>query len=350
VASANRIPPGSDATEVPVSESQHGETGRGDASDPPDLRVVAGPPPLRDPLVLAGTGVTGFAMGIAEVIPGFSGGTVALVAGIYERLIAAIRQGARVLSLLLRGRVGDAVAALQAIDWLFLGVLLAGMLTAVFTLAGALERLIVERPVELSAVFLGLVLGAAVVASRQLREPTPWHVLLGVVAAAVAFVGLGVSPGTITDPSLGLVLVGGAVAISAWILPGVSGSFLLLVLGLWPTIVSAIADRDLLLLGVFAIGCGIGLAVFSTLLHWLLARAHDAVLAVLLGLMVGSVRILWPWPSDDGIGSPTLGAPEADTALLAFALGLAAFALVWMFGLAASAVERRRSGRTDEVH
>jgi putative membrane protein len=333
-----------------VSESQHGDDDRADASDPTDLRVVAGPPPLRDPLSLAGTGVTGFAMGIAEVIPGFSGGTVALVAGIYERLIAAIRQGARVLSLLLRGRVGDAVTALKAIDWLFLGVLLAGMLTAVFTLAGALEALIVERPVELSAVFLGLVLGAAVVASRQLRDPTPWHVLLGVVAAAVAFVGLGVSPGTITDPSLGLVLVGGAVAISAWILPGVSGSFLLLVLGLWPTIVGAIADRDLLLLGVFAIGCGIGLAVFSTLLHWLLARAHDAVLAVLLGLMVGSVRILWPWPSADGIGSPTLGAPEADTALLATALGLAAFALVWMFGLAASAVERRRSRRTDAVH
>ena len=331
--------------------SEHHDSGaHGDAvTDDPHRRVVAGPPPMRDPLALTGTGVTGFAMGIAEVVPGFSGGTVALVAGIYERLIAAIRQGARALSLLLRGRASDAMAALWAIDWLFLGALLVGMLTAVFTLASALERLIDERPVELSAVFLGLVLGAAVVASGQLRSPTPWHVLFGGVAAAVAFVALGVSPGTIEDPSLLLVLVGGAVAISAWILPGVSGSFLLLVLGLWPAVIGAVADRDVLLLGVFAIGCGVGLAVFSTLLHWLLARAHDAVLAVLLGLMVGSVRILWPWPSAEGIGSPTLGAPEGDTALLALALGLGAFALVWMFGLAASAVERRRSTRPADV-
>jgi putative membrane protein len=332
-----------------VSESLDGGGGRDAASADDHLRVVAGPPPMRDPLVLAGTGVTGFAMGVAEVIPGFSGGTVALVAGIYERLIGAIRQGARVLSLLVRGRVNDAMAALRAIDWLFIGVLLAGMLVAVFTLASSLERLIDQRPVELSSVFLGLVLGAAVVASRQLRSPTGWHVLLGVVAAAVSFAALGISPGTIADPSLLLVFVGGAIAISAWILPGVSGSFLLLVLGLWPAIVSAIADRDVLLLAVFALGCGIGLAVFSTLLHWLLARAHDAVLAVLLGLMVGSVRILWPWPSTDGIGSPTLGAPEEDTALLALALGLGAFALVWMFGLAASAVERRRSRPADAV-
>lgn len=332
-----------------MSESQDGGRRPEAASDTHAPPAAAVPPPLRDPLALAGTGVTGFAMGIAEVVPGFSGGTVALVAGIYERLIAAIRQGARVLSLLLRGRVTDALAVVQAIDWLFLGALLAGMLTAVFTLASALERLIEERPVELSAVFLGLVLGAAVVASRQLRSPAPWHLPLGLLAAVVAFVALGVSPGTIDDPSLVLVFVGGAVAISAWILPGVSGSFLLLVLGLWTAVIGAVADRDVLLLGVFALGCVVGLAVFSTLLHWLLARAHDAVLAVLLGLMVGSVRILWPYPSDEGIGNPALGAPEGDTALLALALGLAAFALVWMFGLAASAVERRRSTRHADV-
>jgi putative membrane protein len=329
-----------------VSRSGDGGSDREAVGDT-DLQVVAGPPPLRDPVALAGVGATGFAMGIAEVIPGFSGGTVALVAGIYERLIAAIRQGARVLSLLVRGRVPDAVAAFRALDWWFLGVLLVGMLTAVFTLAGALQRLLEERPVELSAVFLGLVLGAAVVASRQLRAPSPWHVLLGVSAAAVAFAGLGVSPGTISDPSLLLVLAGGAVAISAWILPGVSGSFLLLVFGLYPAVVGAVADRDLVVLGVFALGCAVGLAVFSTLLHWLLARAHDAVLAILLGLMVGSVRILWPWPSADGVGSPELGAPEGETALLAFALALAAFALVWMVGLAGSALDRRRTQPAD---
>lgn len=305
--------------------------------------------PMRGPLALTGTGVTGFAMGVAEVVPGFSGGTVALVAGIYERLIATIRQGVRTLSLLVRGRPRDALGAFVAIEWPFLLTLLVGMLVAVFTLAAQLETLVEERPVELSAVFLGLVLGAALVASRQLRAPTPWHVLVGVVAAALAFVGLGVSPGTIDEPSLLLVLAGGAIAISAWILPGVSGSFLLLVLGLWPAVVGAVADRDIGLLLVFAIGCAIGLAAFSTLLNWLLVRAHDVVLAALLGLMVGSVRILWPYPSGEGLGNPELGAPEGDTMFLALALALAAFALVWMFGLAASAVERRRLRRSPAV-
>jgi putative membrane protein len=305
--------------------------------------------PMRHPLALAGTSVAGFAMGVAEVVPGFSGGTVALVAGIYERLVATIRQGARSASLLLRGRPHDALRAFTAIEWPFVGVLLVGMLLAVFTLAGRLERLIEERPVELSAVFLGLVLGAAVVASRQLRAPTPWHVLVGVVAAAVTFVALGVSPGTIDDPALLLIFVGGALAVSAWILPGVSGSFLLLVLGLYPAVVGAVADRDLLVVAVFVLGCGVGIAAFSTLLNWLLARAHDVVLAALLGVMVGSVRILWPYPSDEGLGNPALGAPEGDTVFLALALALAAFALVWMFGLAASAVERRRAGRPAET-
>jgi putative membrane protein len=305
--------------------------------------------PMRHPLALAGTSVAGFAMGVAEVVPGFSGGTVALVAGIYERLVATIRQGARSASLLLRGRPHDALRAFAAIEWPFVGVLLVGMLLAVFTLAGRLERLIEERPVELSAVFLGLVLGAAVVASRQLRAPTPWHVLVGVVAAAVTFVALGVSPGTIDDPALLMILIGGALAVSAWILPGVSGSFLLLVLGLYPAVVGAVADRDLLVVAVFVLGCGVGIAAFSTLLNWLLARAHDVVLAALLGVMVGSVRILWPYPSDEGLGNPALGAPEGDTVFLALALALAAFALVWMFGLAASAVERRRAGRPAET-
>jgi putative membrane protein len=309
-------------------------------------RPVEALAPMRRPLLLVGTAVAGYAMGVAEVVPGFSGGTVALVAGIYERLIANIRQGAHALALLLRGRPPAALRAVAAMEWLFIGFLLTGMVVALVTVASGLRALIDERPVETSAVFLGLVLGASVLAARRLREPTALHVLLGVVSAAGFFVLLGLSTGAIAEPALVLVFAGGAVAICAWILPGVSGSFLLLVIGLYAAVLDALADLDLLVLGVFALGCVAGLAAFSTLLNWALARFHDVVMAILIGLMVGSARVLWPWPADQGIGNPELGAPEGDAVFLAIALGLAAFALVWMFGLVTSGLERRRDRRS----
>ena len=300
--------------------------------------------PVRRPVALLGTLVTGGVMGAAEVVPGFSGGTVALVAGIYERLIANIRQGARTLSLLVRARPRDAWRALLVIDWPFIIVLGVGMLGVLFTVVGPLRELLETRPMEMSSVFLGLVLGAAVVAGRRLREGRARHFLVVVAAAALSFIGLGYSPGTIADPNLLLIVAGGAIAVTAWILPGVSGSFLLLIMGLYPTVVTAAADRDLGILILFAIGCVLGLAAFSTFLNWLLARAHDLVLAALIGLMVGSVRVLWPWPSEAGVGgSAELGAPVGTEAFLALALALVAFSLVYMGGLSASAVQRSRA-------
>ncbi len=304
--------------------------------------------PMRRPAALVGTFVAGGFMGAAEIVPGFSGGTVALVSGIYERLIVNIRLGARALSLLVRARPRDALRALALIDWLFIAVLSVGMFGVLFTLVGPMRTLLEERPVEMSSVFLGLVLGAAVVAARRLRTPAAWQLPVVVAAAAATFVVLGFSPGTVSDPNLLFIVVGGAVAVTAWILPGVSGSFLLLVLGLYPTVIAAAADRDLGVLAIFAIGGVLGLASFSTALNWLLARAHDAVLAVLLGFMVGSVRVLWPWPSEAGVGgSAELGAPEGSEALLAFALALVAFSLVYMGGLTASAVQRWRDRRAE---
>lgn len=297
--------------------------------------------PLRGPLAIGGTAIAGFTMGMVEVVPGFSGATVALVAGIYERMVVTIRQGARVLSLLIRGRGRDAVRALAAIDWAFAIALSVGLLGALFTLAPALGRLIEEHPVEMQAVFLGMVLGAATVAARRLRGTSPWYVLIGVVAAALTFVGLGYSEGTVVDPSPLLLFLGAMVAVCAWILPGVSGAFLLLVLGLYPAVLAALTDRDLVAILVIAAGCVIGLALFSTVLNWALLRAHDLVLSFLVGLMVGSVRVLWPWPAAEGIGSPTLGAPDGGSVFLVAALGLGSFAVVWMFGLMTAAVERR---------
>jgi len=323
----------------PLDEIPDGELPLEDLVPERPLEAMA---PMRRPAALVGTFVTGGVMGAAEVVPGFSGGTVALVAGIYERLVANVRQGARTLSLLVRARPRDAWRALLAIDWLFVLVLGVGMLTVLFSVVGPLSALLEDRPVEMSAVFIGLVLGAAVVASRRLRTPSPLHLGVTLLAAAVTFVALGFSPGTIDQPNLLFLMFGGAVAVTAWILPGVSGSFLLLLMGLYPAVVAAAADRDLGILALFAIGCVLGLAAFSTALNWLLARAHDLVLAALIGLMVGSVRVLWPWPSEAGVGgSAELGAPVGSEVFLAAALALTAFALVYMGGLSATAVQRR---------
>lgn len=308
-------------------------------------RPVEAAAPVRGPLPLLGTGVAGLLMGTADVMPGFSGGTVALVVGIYERLIANVRQGARGLSLLVRRRPQDAVRAVLAIEWPFVAALLGGILVAIFTLAGTLRLLIEEQPVLLNSAFFGLVLGAAVVAAREVRSPAAWHSLVGIVAAVLTFIGLGFGDGGLLSPSPLTFLVGGALAISAMILPGVSGSFLLVVLGLYEGVIDAAADRDLVLLAIFAVGCVAGLAGFSTLLNWLLARFHDVVLVVLIGLMVGSARVLWPYPSDAGFTSQELGPPEGTGSLLALAVALTAFALVWMLSLLATGVQRRRARR-----
>lgn len=307
-----------------------------------DPKVVASRPPeaAGGPRSLAAILATGFAMGCADVVPGFSGGTVALVAGIYERLIANVRQGARTLSLLLRGRLRDAWAALLAVEWLFLTTLLAGIVTAIVALASLLHRLLEEHPVLMSAVFFGLILGATVVAARELRRPAPHHAVLVAGAAAVTFVALGVRSGTVDDPSLLVVFAAGAVAICAMILPGVSGAFLLLLLGLYTHVIGAVHGRDLAFLAVLALGCLVGLASFSTLLNWLLRRYHDLVLAVLLGLMLGSVRVLWPWPSDLGIGNAQLGAPVAAEVPGALAGAVSAAAVV--VGLGVLATRRSR--------
>lgn len=290
------------------------------------------------PLVTFGVG---FGMGTADLVPGFSGGTVALVSGIYQRLVANVRQGAHALSLAARGRPRAAFGAVGRIEWGFVGALLAGILTAVLTLAQLLESRLEAAPIAMSALFLGLVLGATVVARAELRAPSGRHLAIAVGVAAVTFVGLGFGAGSLNDPGLPVLFVAGAVAICAMILPGVSGSFLLLLLGVYTPVLAAVADRDLLTLAVFGAGCVVGLASFSTLLHWLLRHHHDVVLAALLGLLVGSARVLWPWPSTGGVGDATLGAPTGDVAIpVALAVG-GALAVVVLGGLA------RRATRAD---
>ena len=279
----------------------------------------------------------GFLMGMADAVPGVSGGTIALLVGIYERLVHAVATAARAAGDLVRGRPRQAWARFVSIDWLLIVPLLAGILTAIVLLARAIEYLLEERPIEMAAVFFGLVAASAWVAWGLIRHRTAAHVPIALVSAALTFGLLGFKGGEVTDPSTLVILGSGAIAICAMILPGVSGSFLLLMLGMYEFVIGAVNDRDIASLAVFALGCAIGLALFSSALDWSLRHHHDVIMAALVGLMIGSLRVLWPWP--EGVDSSALEAPSPTGWLIPLLLAVVAAGIVVGLTLLA----RRRS-------
>ncbi|HSL58925.1 MAG TPA: DUF368 domain-containing protein [Acidimicrobiales bacterium] len=291
--------------------------------------------------------VRGFLMGAADVVPGVSGGTIALVLGIYQRLIDNVRKGAGVLSSLARGQLPEAWSRIRDIEWVWLVALLAGIGLAIVSLAHTIEVLLDEQPVRMAALFFGLVAGSVVIATRLLRRPVPVHGLVVAAVAVAAFSLLGLRSGPVDDPSLLGYLGAGAVAICAMILPGVSGSFLLLMLGMYDNVLGAVTDRDLAVLAVFLVGCVLGLAVFSTLLHWLIARHHDLVMAALIGLMIGSLRVLWPWP--EGTGGTTMTWPEGDVVVPVLLAVVGFAAVTGISGIADRADEASRASRRGRV-
>ena len=263
--------------------------------------------------------VRGFLMGSADVVPGVSGGTIALVLGIYPRLVHAIRTGAGALGALVRGRFADASERTKAVEWRFLLPLLAGIGLAIVSLAALIEHFLQEQPTNTAAVFFGLVVASIVVAWPMVAQWDQSRFTTAAGVAAAAFLILGLRSSELTDPSTLLFIGAGAIAIVAMILPGISGSFILLMLGMYEAVLAAVNDRDLVVIAVFGFGAVIGLALFSTFLDRMLRDHHDTMMAGLIGLMIGSLRVLWPWP--DGTDTANLGSPADPLAplLLAFA-------------------------------
>jgi putative membrane protein len=285
--------------------------------------------------------VRGVLMGAADIVPGVSGGTVALVLGIYHRLITNVRDGARALASLVRLDIRESVARLRAVEWGFLIPLAAGIGIAIVALSSIIETLLEEQPVRMAALFSGLVIGSIYVASRLVRGWDAPRVALLAVTAVVTFVVLGFRSGPLEDPALWVFFLCGAIAICAMILPGISGSFLLLMLGMYDNVLGAVTDRDVVTLGVFALGCVLGLALFSQGLHWGLVHHERTVLAALIGLMAGSLRVLWPWP--DGTEGTTVAWP-ADDVVVPIALAVVGAAVVVVITKVAARFEHR----TDE--
>ena len=280
----------------------------------------------------------GFLMGAADLVPGVSGGTIALVIGIYERLIASIKEASSALGVLLKGSWAGFRDHLGRVEWLLVIPLLVGILTAVVSLASLLEHQLETNPTIMAGAFFGLVLGSVLIAWRLVKQPHSLHYAIGAVVALVTFVSLGLGEETtVADPSLVVFFLSGALAICAMILPGISGSLILLLIGMYPVVLGAVNDRDYAAVGVFVLGAIVGLAIFSQVLHWALANHHDVVLAGLVGLMAGSLRVLWPWP--EGVESSALGAPGSDVVpvVIAAVVGLV---LVYVISLLATGREK----------
>ncbi|MFT5710122.1 MAG: putative membrane protein [Halioglobus sp.] len=231
-------------------------------------------------------------MGAADIVPGVSGGTIAFITGIYDRLLDSIRSfDMECLKRLLRG---DFKGIWQHVDGGFLLALLLGIATSILTLARVIFWLLTNYPVQLWAFFFGLVLASALVLLRQIDRWTPVHALC-LVAGIGAALGVALSPVVAMNFGLGAVFLSGFLAICAMILPGISGSFILVLLGMYSTVLTALKNFDMLFIAVFAVGAAAGLMSFSRFLHWLLHRVHTQTMAVLTGFLFGSLAVVWPW-------------------------------------------------------
>ena len=245
--------------------------------------------------------VRGGLIGVAEVIPGVSGGTIALIVGVYQRIIdsaAAFTKG--VLQLLSFDTAG-LKSEFRKIDLPLLLPLGVGMLSAIVLAAAALEPLLKNEPEIMRGLFFGMILASLYVPYKMgTKIWVARDYLTALVAALLAFSLMSLPRAAAFEPNLLVVFLGAAVAICALVLPGVSGSFLLLALGLYAPTIAAVNDRNWLYLLVFILGAMVGLGAFSTLLSWLLSNRRRVTLVIMTGLMLGSLRALWPWQDQQG--------------------------------------------------
>ena len=250
--------------------------------------------------------IKGACMGAADVIPGVSGGTIAFITGIYDQLIGSINSiNAEAVKLFFTGKFKE---FWKHINGTFLLCLFCGILFSVVALAGLMQHLLEHHPIQTWAFFFGLIVASSLFILRGIEG---WN--LKAIIFLLLGIGLGVvvctlSP-TTTPDALWFVFLSGAIAICAMILPGISGSFILLILGKYKFIMEAITGlttgqavgENIVILGVFAVGAVCGLIAFSRFLNWLLARYHKQTLLVLAGFIIGSLVKVWPWNNMDAI-------------------------------------------------
>ena len=250
--------------------------------------------------------VKGVCMGAADVIPGVSGGTIAFITGIYDQLLASINAiDAKAVKLFFTGKFKE---FWKYMNGGFLLSLFCGILISVLTLAGLMQFLLENHPIQTWAFFFGLIVASSIFILKGIEGWNMKAVLFLILGVVLGITICTLSP-TTTPDALWFIFLSGAIAICAMILPGISGSFILLILGKYQYIMSAISGltsgqavgESIVVLGVFAVGAICGILAFSRFLHWLLGRFHKETLITLAGFIIGSLVKVWPWNDKEAI-------------------------------------------------
>lgn len=244
---------------------------------------------LSDYLIIS---LKGLAMGAADLVPGVSGGTIAFITGIYEELISSLNAFNLGLFRILKN---DGIKAVwKEINGNFLVALFTGIFVSLFSLAKVISYLLESSPVLLWSFFFGLILASIWLMLKQIEKWNIWNVL-GIIAGTVIVYFITTIQGTTTADSDWYILLSGMVAICAMILPGISGSFILVLMGAYQVVLAAASDRDIKILAIFGSGCILGLLAFSKLLNYLFKNFKNFTIAVLTGFLIGSLNKVWPW-------------------------------------------------------
>ncbi|TXB66982.1 DUF368 domain-containing protein [Vicingus serpentipes] len=244
---------------------------------------------LKDYLLISAKGI---AMGAADVVPGVSGGTIAFITGIYEELLSTISsvniESLKVLK-------NDGIKGFwNHINGSFLVALLLGIGISIASLAKLITYLLKHHDILLWSFFFGLILSSIYLVGKTIKKWDTIKFLALLIGSAIAYY-ITILPPMENPDALWFVFLSGAIAICAMILPGISGSFILLLLGSYELVLSAIKDLKISTIAVFGIGCVVGLLSFSKLLSWMFKKYHDLTIALLTGFLVGSLNKIWPW-------------------------------------------------------
>lgn len=296
---------------------------------------------IKSYLVLA---VKGVLMGAANVIPGVSGGTIAFMTGIYKDLVDSLKAiDGTAVKLLFKGRFKE---LWQKINGNFLLAVFAGVVISIFSLAKLMQYLLLEHPIPVWSFFFGLILVSTVLIMKDLGKFSFRNVLSFIIGAAFGVFICIATPATTPD-SLLFIFLCGAITFCTMILPGISGSFILLLLGKYAYMLEAVGDLKIVILLVFALGAAVGLVCFSHFLSWLLKKYYTPTLSMLCGLMFGSLLKVWPWKETLAAGTdrPLLpyqyaGDPQLSSAVIWMLVGAAFVAAI---NLAASKSAQKES-------
>ncbi|AIU30338.1 Hypothetical protein Cul210931_0989 [Corynebacterium ulcerans] len=267
--------------------------------------------------------IAGGLIGLAEMVPGVSGGTVALVVGIYER---AIHNGHSLLHLVrtMFTNPSGLKEAARRVEWLFLACVGFGMVATVLLLSSVMHNFVENHGQSARALFLGMVavsitVPLLMISRKDYSQKRVAIIAAFIIAAILTFIGTGFTSEEKTDPSLVVIFFAAAIAVCALVLPGISGSFILLSLGLYAPVIGAVSDRNLTVMAVFALGALTGIACFIKILDYLITVHRTITLATMAGLMLGSLRALWPW--QDMSGSPAAPSGNIGMTILLILVG-----------------------------